>query len=353
MLHIFHQRDWSIEGSPFVLELKRLGTPHRVFNAPLSLRYKSRRELFTRIYPTLAWNTLRLGIRSMARSTPAPDTILVSTDIEAVLAGLVRRLLRKRTRIVMQNLIITPRRTRAQNRLYMAYWHCILASIDLGICHAFSEVESYRRLFPRYAHKFVHVPYGTTVAYEPTRAQPASQPVIVAAGRSGRDYPTLAKAVDGLPCTLKIICDTQTPVAELEPSPQIEVLTACFGTDYLQTLATATMVVVPLDVDDISAGQMVYLQAAALGRPVILTETSTTTEYVTDGVNALLVPRRDVPALRAAIQRLLTDPAFAARLGEAAQLHFKARHSTEAYVRNVVAALHQPGSDDPLAINAS
>jgi glycosyltransferase involved in cell wall biosynthesis len=60
------------------------------------------------------------------------------------------------------------------------------------------------------------------------------------------------------------------------------------------------------------------LQYLAAGRAVVAVGEGGPAEWVTDGVNGLLVPPRDVPALAAALSRLDTDAAMRARLAAAA-----------------------------------
>jgi glycosyltransferase involved in cell wall biosynthesis len=64
---------------------------------------------------------------------------------------------------------------------------------------------------------------------------------------------------------------------------------------------------------------MVAREAMAYGRPVVATAVGGLRDAIEDGVDGLLVPPRDVSALRAAIERLLADPALRARLGGAAR----------------------------------
>ncbi|MCX6561015.1 MAG: glycosyltransferase [Candidatus Aminicenantes bacterium] len=59
---------------------------------------------------------------------------------------------------------------------------------------------------------------------------------------------------------------------------------------------------------------LVLIEAASLGKPIVVTDIGGTREIITDGETGLLVPPADPAALAAAINRLLCDPALAARL---------------------------------------
>src|SRR5207302_1515453 len=60
------------------------------------------------------------------------------------------------------------------------------------------------------------------------------------------------------------------------------------------------------------------VEGLAAGTPVIATDVGGVPEIVTDGVNGLLVPMQDVPALAAAIRRFFADAELRARLTAAA-----------------------------------
>ncbi|GAA5784518.1 glycosyltransferase [Chitiniphilus shinanonensis] len=60
-----------------------------------------------------------------------------------------------------------------------------------------------------------------------------------------------------------------------------------------------------------------YIEAMAMGLPVIGTRVDGVPEVIEDGVNGLLVPAQDVPALRGALETLIADPALRQRMGEA------------------------------------
>lgn len=81
----------------------------------------------------------------------------------------------------------------------------------------------------------------------------------------------------------------------------------------------------------------VLLEAMATGLPVVTTPVTGNPEIVDDGVNGLLVPPEDVPALADALARLLTDGDLRQRLSLAARQ--KAERAFD--VRHNVAQLHQ------------
>jgi glycosyltransferase involved in cell wall biosynthesis len=69
---------------------------------------------------------------------------------------------------------------------------------------------------------------------------------------------------------------------------------------------------------------------------VVASDIDVLREFLADGVNALLVPVGDAPALAAALRRIATEPALAARLRAAGALT-AARYS---WARS--AAAHEP-----------
>jgi rhamnosyl/mannosyltransferase len=69
---------------------------------------------------------------------------------------------------------------------------------------------------------------------------------------------------------------------------------------------------------------MSLVEAAMSGKPMVTCEIGTGTSYVNeDGVTGWAVPPEDAQALRAAMERLLADPALAATMGAAARRRFE------------------------------
>jgi glycosyltransferase involved in cell wall biosynthesis len=84
----------------------------------------------------------------------------------------------------------------------------------------------------------------------------------------------------------------------------------------------------------------------AYGRPVVASAVGGLRDLVVHEETGLLVPPRDVPALRGALQRLLDDPELRRRLGAAARerirTHFSWERSTDLTLQAYEDALAQP-----------
>lgn len=75
---------------------------------------------------------------------------------------------------------------------------------------------------------------------------------------------------------------------------------------------------------------MVAREAMAHGRAVVASDVGGLRDAIDDGVDGVLVPPRDVAALRAALEQLLGDPELRARLGAAARAKAEREWSREA-----------------------
>ena len=80
----------------------------------------------------------------------------------------------------------------------------------------------------------------------------------------------------------------------------------------------------PSRLDSESFGVAV-IEAGACGLPVVVSDAGGLPEVVVAGVTGLVVPRSDVPALQAALKRLVLDAGLRARLGAAGRAHVE-RH---------------------------
>lgn len=142
---------------------------------------------------------------------------------------------------------------------------------------------------------------------------------VVAVGRDlSRDWKTLAAAVGGTGWEVELMT-RRRQVVDIELPPEVRFRDPGDRTAYLELLAAAAVVVVPTGVHQYPAGQTVLLEAMALGKACVVTDTPGIRDYVTDGVDAVLVPPHDPDSLRDAIGDLLDDPARRKAIGDAAR----------------------------------
>jgi glycosyltransferase involved in cell wall biosynthesis len=83
------------------------------------------------------------------------------------------------------------------------------------------------------------------------------------------------------------------------------------------------------------------MQAAACGLPAVATPIGAIREAVLDGETGLLVPPRDPTALAAALERLMTDAAMRARMGEAARVHAEANFGVDRMLDAMETVFHR------------
>lgn len=337
MIHFYLSFGHDAEGSPFAIELRRLGVSYRILPSLGGFSYRHRAVLLFWLLPRLVLRAWTSAWRSMGPGSQAPDHVVICSHLEAMAFACMRFVLRRRTRIHLLGFIYTRRRNALLDRWRRRYFDALLSRIDTVLCHSKLEVARYDDLFPSAAGRFAYVPLGLHIhGFEAEHAEvPVAQGAVFSAGRSGRDYATLTAALAGGPFAVRIACDDASALTGATPAGNIEILRACYGDAYVHELRSAGAIVVALSVDDISAGQMVLLQGMAFRKPIICTRTPTIADYLQHEVTALLVPPADPLALRAAVDRLRADPALARSLAENAHCAYVQQHSMASMVRHI------------------
>lgn len=103
--------------------------------------------------------------------------------------------------------------------------------------------------------------------------------------------------------------------------------------DVRDLMALADLVVLPT----YREGLPWVLVEAAMGKPLVATDMPGCRELVQPGVNGLLVPPRDAPALAEAVERLLADPEQRASFGMASRALAEAKFSDRQVVGQILA----------------
>ncbi|MBZ2206833.1 glycosyltransferase family 4 protein [Massilia sp. R798] len=117
----------------------------------------------------------------------------------------------------------------------------------------------------------------------------------------------------------------RTRAAQLGIAERLDILGWIGPQDKADQLARAAVFCLPSHAEGLP---MALLEAMAVGKAVLVSDVGAIPEAVTDGDNGLLVAPRDVAALAAALERLLSDHALRRRLGAHARQTVAERFST-------------------------
>jgi len=152
----------------------------------------------------------------------------------------------------------------------------------------------------------VVIPNGVRVPDEV--GPPAAPPEVLYVGRLSpeKNIDTLVEAVGDL----NLVVAGDGPLRDRVPNG----LGAVPHAEVERLLERASVVVAPCEREGFG---LAAAEALAFGKPVVAAAGGALLDLVTDGETGLLVPPRDAPAMRAAVERLLGDADLRGRLGGA------------------------------------
>lgn len=187
----------------------------------------------------------------------------------------------------------------------------------------------------------VHViPFGVDLD-ELAVVETSESGAVVAVGRDlGRDWRTLVDAVDGTGWTVELMT-RRGQVDHLHLPPEVRFHSTVDRASYLSMLASASVVVLPSFVREYPTGQTVLLEAMALGKACVVTDTPAMRDYVEDGQTGVLVPPGDPAALAEAVGGLLDDDERRRSIGQNAWARSFAIGGARAMWAEVAAVLRE------------
>lgn len=198
------------------------------------------------------------------------------------------------------------------------------------------EVEQFARRWGVDPERVVFTPFPSTVPAEVPRTW---GDYAFAGGNSQRRYDLLEEALGGTGFRT-VVASRWRPRRpgrgiESRPVPHDE---------FVRLMAASRVVVVPLDdADQRSAGQQTYLNAMLLEKPIVVTDSIGVRDYITDGVDGVIVPP-EADALRAAVADVM-DPARAEHyraMGRRARATVLERFTPERYFDTLLDAAGHP-----------
>ena len=172
---------------------------------------------------------------------------------------------------------------------------------------------------------------------------------ISSVGQEMRDYSTLVAAIDSLevPCHIAPGAGIVGASAakwwrrslEGRELPANVTVAACTYAELRDLYARSRFVVIPLIPSDNDNGVTTILEAFAMGKAVICTDSPGRAGVIEDGVTGLCVAPGDPIALRKAILELWNDPERCERMGAAAREYVVANHGIDRWTDSLVEAI--------------
>lgn len=211
-----------------------------------------------------------------------------------------------------------------------------LKQVDLIITPSREEIERYSSEYKIAKSKIAFIPFHTN---EETLKFPARYgDYVFSGGRSGRDFNTLINAIKGTNIKLKLVVGKDEKLKE-DIADNIEVFTEIDFREYLALLKEARIVCVPLKHQNRSSGQVALLEAMGAAKPVVVTKTIGTQDYVTHGFDGFFFFPNNVKSLRKLILKLFNNIELIRQIGRNARSTVKRKYSLNDYIEHNLAII--------------
>jgi glycosyltransferase involved in cell wall biosynthesis len=186
--------------------------------------------------------------------------------------------------------------------------------------------------------KVARIPWAVDTRFWRPLPSSGNEDMICAVGLEMRDYDTLIAALRplGIPCHIAAGNRRMTRDLNAELPDQVTVARRSMH-ELRELYVRSRFVVVPLLPTDSDQGITTCLEAMAMARAVICTDTDGQVGVLDHDVNSIRVPPGDDEALREAIKRLWADPGLCARLGAAGRRLVEERYGLDVVVPRIAA----------------
>ncbi|MFH1822953.1 MAG: glycosyltransferase family 4 protein [Patescibacteria group bacterium] len=229
----------------------------------------------------------------------------------------------KKPKIVFYNTFLTNLLKRNKRGLKKWLVRKIIKAIDAIVCPSHSQIDFLvKEGFSR--EKLHFIPTGVDVDFINNYQVPETrEKFILSVGRDmGRDYGTLIEAVRDLNVKVKIIAYPRNfkDIDDLPSNVSVKVVPFI---ELVELYKNAEFIIIStkkeerLDASDCS-GHLVLLDTMASNKAIIASRRSTIDDYITDGVEGVLVDAEDPKKLKREIEKLLNNFELAEKMGKRA-----------------------------------
>lgn len=261
-----------------------------------------------------------------------PQQLFLSGPKSQVWGGIAARLLGLPSTLFFNHMMSAGR----IGRLTFMIQRTVSSSSDhaIAVSQAVEEWVKHRYGMPGERIKVIYPEIDVDRFADAVAAESPGHPVIAIIGRVVFDEKGQDLMVAAMPKILARFPDAVLNViGDGRDLPALHALIECMGVqdsvrllgrrrDIAEQVKAATVIAVPSTCDE--AFSLVAIEAAAAGRPSVAFASGGLVESVRDGETGMIVPKRDVDALAAAILELCAEPERANAMSEAARAHARA-----------------------------
>jgi glycosyltransferase involved in cell wall biosynthesis len=201
-------------------------------------------------------------------------------------------------------------------RRRLAAYRFAYRRVDLLYCFSDNQRPYLIEMLGIPADRVRSIPFGVdSEEFRPRHEAGQDDGYVLVVGRDrGRDWPTLFRALGGLDIPVKV-CARPSDLRGLDVPADAEILGFVDRSRYMDLLSRARVVVIASKPVIYPSGQSVLLEAMSMGRAVVITRTDALSDYLSDGLNSLVVPPGDARRLREMVLQAAGDEHLRHRLG--------------------------------------
>src|SRR3990170_2665562 len=247
-------------------------------------------------------------------------------------------------------LIERLRTNTASDRILMPIIRSCIGKIDRTLCLSSLQVASHSSDLKVSTNKIVSAHYGIDAEFfGPETSQ--NEGFILCVGDAFRDDATLIRATEGMPVKVVRVSDNLKAVKNFRKlldalsdssSRKAQFISLCGINDFqLKKLyaKSALIIVCIRSKTNQPAGLTALLEGMAMGKPVIVTKSLASKDYVIDGKTGIIIEPGNSAQLQNVISKLLDDPLNCRRLGLAARKSVEENFTIENLTANLVNVL--------------
>ncbi|MBN1508505.1 MAG: glycosyltransferase family 4 protein [Sedimentisphaerales bacterium] len=246
------------------------------------------------------------------------DVLLVDWAITGLVLSALSLLTKGRRKLVIANFNVLRRR----HGLWRWVSGILFRRVDLFLVPSVYDIQLTQKLYGIPESRFAFLPFFRK---DPADGEPQDthtfedgKPFVLSLGGNARDYRTFLNAMEGTGLHAVVVA-REYNLQGLKIPDNVRAFCNIPLEECDRLARKCLFTVFTFDNSEPSCGQISIVTSLMLGKPTICTDWVAVQNYVTDGVNGLLVKLADVADVREKILRLANDPELYRRLSAGAR----------------------------------